>query len=138
MRRARRKSLAVAALALAAGPFAQEAQDIPQGEAAEGGTPAARAAGVRERGEGTEPMAAFNTTPAELAAAREQWDTERDELLAAQARTAAELRALRELNADLQNDRQIRWMLVGGGLLVVGIVLGVLIKSRPTRRDAWQ
>ena len=131
--------LAVAALALAAGALAQEAQDIPEGDAREDETPVARAATVRELGEAPAPPAALaNTTPAELAAAQEQWNAERDELLAAQARTAAELRALRELNADLQNDRQIRWMLVGGGLLVVGIVLGVLIKSRPTRRDAWQ
>ncbi|MDE0006854.1 MAG: hypothetical protein OXS50_01075 [Gammaproteobacteria bacterium] len=128
--------LAVAALALAAGALAQEAQDIPEGDAREDETPVARAATVRELGEA--PAALANTTPAELAAAQEQWNAERDELLATQARTAAELRALRELNADLQNDRQIRWMLVGGGLLVVGIVLGVLIKSRPTRRDAWQ
>ena len=137
MPRRRRKSLAVAALALAAGALAQEARDILEGDAPEDGTPVARAA-AQEFGEVPEPTAALANTPAELATAQEQWHAERDELLATQARTEAEIRALRELNADLQNDRQIRWMLVGGGLLVVGIVLGVLIKSRPTRRDAWQ
>ncbi|MYE22561.1 MAG: hypothetical protein F4Y01_01205 [Gammaproteobacteria bacterium] len=137
MPRRRRKSLAVAALALAAGALAQEARDVPEDDAPEAGTPVARAA-AQELGEMPEPTAALANTPAEFATAQEQWHAERDELLATQARTEAEIRALRELNADLQNDRQIRWMLVGGGLLVVGIVLGVLIKSRPTRRDAWQ
>lgn len=71
-------------------------------------------------------------------ALQEQWDAERDGLVAERRRTEEELAALRELYADLQSDRQIRWMLAGGGLVLVGLVLGVLIKSRPMRRDPWQ
>ena len=69
---------------------------------------------------------------------QQHWNAERAELVAEQRRIEGELAALRELNADLEDDRQMRWMLVGGGLVLIGIVLGVLIKSRPQRRDPWQ
>lgn len=136
MRRRRRTWLAFAALALAVGALptlAPEAQDAPEGE-----TPAPRAEVVRELGEPPMPNAPADIAQEEQSAAQEQWDAERDELLAEQERVAAELAALRQLNANLQNDRQTRWMLVGGGLVLVGIVVGALIKSRPMRRDAWQ
>lgn len=140
MRRRKRTWLAVAVLALAVGALptlAPEAQDVADRETSEDETPVPREEAVREFGEPPEPDAPTDTTQDE-AGAQEQWDAQRDELLAEQERTAAELAALRELNADLQNDRQVRWMLVGGGLVLVGIILGVLIKSRPMRRDAWQ
>ncbi|HEX7037405.1 MAG TPA: TIGR04211 family SH3 domain-containing protein [Pseudomonadales bacterium] len=64
--------------------------------------------------------------------------------------TAAENQRLNELNARLRqeldalveerdelvaNSRQ-RWMMIGGGLVLGGLVLGMIVKSRP-RRSAW-
>lgn len=64
--------------------------------------------------------------------------------------TAEENRRLKELNARLRdeldelveerdalaaNTRQ-RWMMIGGGLVLGGLILGMIIKSRP-RRSAW-
>jgi len=64
--------------------------------------------------------------------------------------TAEENRRLNELNARLRdeldelvdereelaaNSRQ-RWMMIGGGLVLGGLILGMVIKSRP-RRSAW-
>lgn len=64
--------------------------------------------------------------------------------------TAAENERLTELNARLrgeldtllterdrlaENARE-RWMLIGGGLLLGGLVLGMILKARP-RRSAW-
>ena len=71
-------------------------------------------------------------------ALQQRWNAERAELVAEQRRVEDELATLRELNADLEDDRQIRWMLVGGGLVLLGILLGVLIKSRPQRREPWR
>ncbi len=62
----------------------------------------------------------------------------------------AENQRLQELNArlrdeleDLTDDRdrlrsnvQQRWLMIGGGLVFAGLLLGVLLKSRP-RRSAW-
>lgn len=64
--------------------------------------------------------------------------------------TAAANRRLNELNARLRDEldallaerdrlqanAQQRWLMLGGGLVLLGIVLGVVIKSRP-RRSAW-
>ena len=143
MRRRRPTWLAVAALALALGTLptlAPKAEDAPESEAR-----AARGEVAREFGEPPQadaPTGSEQDEHADLrdehADLREEWNAERNELLAEQGRAAAELAALKELNADLQNDRQVRWMLVGGGLVLAGLVLGVLIKSRPARRDAWQ
>jgi SH3 domain protein len=64
--------------------------------------------------------------------------------------TAEENRRLNELNARLRNEldalveereylaansRQ-RWMMIGGGLVLGGLILGMIVKSRP-RRSAW-
>ena len=136
MGRRRPTWLAVAALALALGTLptlAPEAEDASEGEA-----PAARAEVAREFGAPPEADAPSGSERDVYADLREEWNAERNELLAEQGRTAAELAALRELNADLQNDRQVRLMLIGGGLVLAGLILGVLIKSRPARRDAWQ
>ena len=132
MRRLQSPWLGVAALLLAAAAlptWAQEAEDTRQGE-----TPVPRVDVPAEIETPEEAGAPDRTTQA----AQEQWEAERAELVAAQRRTEDELAALRVLNADLEDDRQLRWMLIGGGLMLVGIVLGVLIKSRPQRRDAWQ
>lgn len=37
---------------------------------------------------------------------------------------------------SLEGDVQTRWLGLGGGLVVVGLILGVIIKSRPKKR-AW-
>lgn len=64
--------------------------------------------------------------------------------------TAAENRRLNELNARLRDEldqlveerdslaanSQQRWLLIGGGLVFGGLILGMIIKSRP-RRSAW-
>ena len=38
--------------------------------------------------------------------------------------------------SNLENNVQQRWLMIGGGLVFVGLLLGVIIKSRP-RRSAW-
>lgn len=134
MRRLRRPGLRAAAWVLAAAlptltPAAQEARED------QGDTSLPSADDPRET---VAPQDARATSTADADALRQQWDAERAELVAEQRRTEDELAAVRELNADLEDDRQIRWMLIGGGLVLIGLVLGVLIKSRPQRRDAWQ
>lgn len=134
MRRSRRPWLGVAGLLLTAAAmptWAQEAEDARQEE-----TPV-RSVDVPREIEATEDAGAPGGT-AQGARTSQQWAAERAELVGEQRRTEDELAALRQLNAELEDDRQIRWMLIGGGLVLIGIVLGVLIKSRPQRRDAWQ
>ena len=134
MRPLPRPWLGVCALLLAAAvmpTWAQEA-DARQGETA------GRGVDVPREAEAPEEATALGATTQGVEALRQQWAAERDELVAEQQRTEDELAALRELNADLEDDRQIRWMLIGGGLVLVGLVLGVIVKSRPQRRDAWQ
>lgn len=36
----------------------------------------------------------------------------------------------------LRDNAQQRWLIIGGGLVLLGLILGVVIKSRP-RRSAW-
>ncbi len=36
----------------------------------------------------------------------------------------------------LEDNVEERWLMIGGGLMLVGLILGVVIKSRP-RRSAW-
>lgn len=133
MRRLRGPWLGVAALALTAAAlptWAPEAEDARQGEPPVAGVAVPRGIEAQEA----------ETAPAtqDARALQRQWAAERAELVAEQRRTEEELAAVRELNADLEDDRQIRWMLIGGGLVLTGLILGVLIKSRPQRRDAWQ
>jgi SH3 domain protein len=63
---------------------------------------------------------------------------------------AAENRRLNDLNARLRNEldqlvderdqlaanSQQRWLMIGGGLVLGGLLLGMILKSRP-RRSAW-
>ncbi len=132
MRRLPGPWLGAAALLLAAAALPAWAQEAEDARRAETLVPSVDA--PREM-EAPEEAGAPDGT---MQAAQRQWEAERAELVAAQRRTEDELAALRVLNADLEDDRQLRWMLIGGGLMLIGIVLGVLIKSRPQRRDAWQ
>lgn len=64
--------------------------------------------------------------------------------------TAEENQRLNQLNArlrdeldqliaerdNLEDNTQQRWLMIGGGLVLVGLLLGVMIKARP-RRSAW-
>lgn len=38
--------------------------------------------------------------------------------------------------SNLEDNAQQRWLMIGGGLVLVGLILGIIIKSRP-RRSAW-
>lgn len=58
------------------------------------------------------------------------------ELLALNGRLRAEVDELVATIAELEDNVQQRWLLIGGGLVVAGLVLGVAIKARP-RRSAW-
>jgi SH3 domain protein len=64
--------------------------------------------------------------------------------------TAAENRRITDLNARLRDEldelvsqrdmltenSQQRWLMIGGGLVLLGLILGIIIKARP-RRSAW-
>lgn len=57
-------------------------------------------------------------------------------LTEANAKLREELDELAASQGDPRQHVEEQWMLIGGGLLLVGLLLGVAIKSRP-RRDAW-
>lgn len=65
---------------------------------------------------------AQNETNKELTALNERLRVEVDELVAT--------------IANLEDNVQERWLLIGGGLVLLGLILGVAIKARP-RRSAW-
>jgi SH3 domain protein len=65
---------------------------------------------------------AQNETNKELRALNDRLREEVDELVAAMA--------------ALEDNAQQRWLLMGGGLVILGLILGVAIKARP-RRSAW-
>lgn len=52
------------------------------------------------------------------------------------ARLRQELDALVEEREELVAGSRQRWMMIGGGLVLGGLVLGMMLKSRP-RRSAW-
>ncbi|MFX3657587.1 MAG: TIGR04211 family SH3 domain-containing protein [bacterium] len=58
------------------------------------------------------------------------------ELQALNARLRSELDDLLEERDRLLDQAEQRWFLIGGGLVLLGLLLGVLLKSRP-RRSAW-
>ncbi|MGD8832124.1 MAG: TIGR04211 family SH3 domain-containing protein [Pseudomonadales bacterium] len=58
------------------------------------------------------------------------------ELMALNERLRGEVDELVNNIADLEDNVQERWLLIGGGLVLAGLVLGVAIKARP-RRSAW-
>ncbi len=52
------------------------------------------------------------------------------------ARLRDEMTALVEERDQLRSNAQQRWLMIGGGLVLVGLLLGAVLKSRP-RRSAW-
>jgi SH3 domain protein len=58
------------------------------------------------------------------------------ELTALNERLRSEVDELVVTISDLEDNVQERWLLIGGGLVLAGLVLGVAIKARP-RRSAW-
>ena len=52
------------------------------------------------------------------------------------ARLRAELDELVQERDQLIDNAQQRWLLLGGGLVLAGLLLGIVIKARP-RRSAW-
>jgi SH3 domain protein len=48
----------------------------------------------------------------------------------------AQTSQLTERVRSLERNVQLRWLLFGGGLVVIGLVIGVAIKSRP-KRSSW-
>jgi SH3 domain protein len=69
------------------------------------------------------------------AGAMAQNETNR-ELMALNERLRTEVDELVVTIASLEDNVQERWLLIGGGLILAGLVLGVSIKARP-RRSAW-
>lgn len=47
-----------------------------------------------------------------------------------------ELERIQDENVRLHDNTQQRWMLIGAGLLLLGLVIGFMVKSRP-RRSGW-
>jgi SH3 domain protein len=58
------------------------------------------------------------------------------ELLALNDRLRSEVDELVASITMLEDNAQQRWLLIGGGLVLAGLILGVAIKARP-RRSAW-
>lgn len=58
------------------------------------------------------------------------------ELVALNERLRAEVDELVANIATLEDNVQERWLMIGGGLVLAGLILGVTIKARP-RRSAW-
>ena len=51
-------------------------------------------------------------------------------------RLRAEVDELAGTISTLEDNVQERWLLIGGGLVLAGLLIGVAIKARP-RRSAW-
>lgn len=62
--------------------------------------------------------------------------TRNQELTALNARLRSEVDRLIEETQSLQNNQQQRWLLIGGGLVLGGLLAGFVIKARP-RRSGW-
>ena len=135
MRRRRKPRLGVAALVLTAAALPAWPQQAEGAREQETSIPSVD---LPREIEARQEAGALEGTIQGARALQQRWNAERAELVAEQRRVEDELATLRELNADLEDDRQIRWMLVGGGLVLLGILLGVLIKSRPQRREPWR
>jgi SH3 domain protein len=58
------------------------------------------------------------------------------ELVALNERLRSEVDELVVEIAKLEDNVQERWLMIGGGLVLAGLILGVAIKARP-RRSAW-
>lgn len=62
--------------------------------------------------------------------------TRSQELIALNARLRSEVDRLIGETQSLQNSLEQRWMLIGGGLVLGGLLAGFVIKARP-RRSGW-
>jgi SH3 domain protein len=58
------------------------------------------------------------------------------ELTSLNARLRAEVDDLTEESQRLENNTEQRWLMIGGGLVLGGLLAGVAIKARP-RRSGW-
>ncbi|MDA1073659.1 MAG: TIGR04211 family SH3 domain-containing protein [Proteobacteria bacterium] len=63
-------------------------------------------------------------------------DATNKRLSALNTRLRNELDVMIEQRAQLKQDQEQRWMLIGAGLLFAGLLIGVVIKARPLR-SAW-
>lgn len=61
---------------------------------------------------------------------------ENKQLKAANQQLQAQTTQLTERVRTLERNVQLRWLLFGGGLVLVGLLIGVVIKSRP-KRSSW-
>ncbi|MEZ5557153.1 MAG: TIGR04211 family SH3 domain-containing protein [Pseudomonadales bacterium] len=100
----------------------------------------------RDKGQAEESNESLSTQVSRL----EQELAEIKRVSAGALETEAENKRLTELNARLRGELdalvdeletahdnvQERWLMIGGGLVLLGLVLGVAIKARP-RRSAW-
>jgi SH3 domain protein len=59
-----------------------------------------------------------------------------EELTALNARLRTEVDRLSEETQSLESNLEQRWMLIGGGLVLGGLVAGIAFKARP-RRSGW-
>jgi SH3 domain protein len=62
--------------------------------------------------------------------------TRNQELTTLNARLRGEVDRLVQETQSLQNSQQQRWLLIGGGLVLGGLLAGFVIKTRP-RRSGW-
>ena len=58
---------------------------------------------------------------------------ERDQLLIDKSKLTSEVTALRNQNEELSDTRMIKWLLAGGGLLLVGWIIGKISRKKRTR-----
>ena len=58
---------------------------------------------------------------------------ERDQLLKDKSKLTSEVTSLRNQNEELSDTRMIKWLLAGGGLLLVGGIIGKISRKKRTR-----
>ena len=58
---------------------------------------------------------------------------ERDQLLIDKSKLTSEVTSLRNQNEELSDTRMIKWLLAGGGLLLVGWIIGKISRKKRTR-----
>ena len=58
---------------------------------------------------------------------------ERDQLLMDRSKLTSEVALLRNQNEELSDTRMIKWLLAGGGLLLVGWIIGKISRKKRTR-----
>jgi SH3 domain protein len=71
-----------------------------------------------------------------MSAAAIETDAANRELTSLNTRLREELDALVEERDRLVDNAEQRWLMIGGGLVLLGLLLGAILKARP-RRSAW-